>query len=112
MKRDAYENSRLKHQLLDKKRNGVREVIWKLNPYQIEFIENTLGFSAEPYLYTVKTRPFYNIRELDSLLKEIHYKNKRGIRECVFKLNPKQRKLLDEFGVKYAPCKYKIKLCA
>jgi len=112
MKKDAYDNSRLKHRLLDKKRNGVREVIWKLNPRQREFIENTLGFSAEPYLYTVRTRPFYNIRELDSLLKEIHHKNKRGISECVFKLNSKQKKLLDEFGVRYSPCKYRIRLCA
>lgn len=112
MKKGAYENSRLKHQLLDKKRNGVKEVIWKLNPYQIGFIQETLGFEVVPHLYSVKTRAFHNISNLDALLKEIHYKNKRGIRECVFKLNSKQRQLLDEFGVKYAPYKYRVVLCA
>ena len=35
MKKGAYENSRLKHQLLDKKRNGVKELICKLNKYHI-----------------------------------------------------------------------------
>lgn len=112
MKKSAYENSKIKYQLLEKERNGVKQVIWKLNPFQKEFIERTLGFCVTPYLYNVKTKKFHNIRVLDPLLKEIHYKNKRGIRECVFELNSKQRKVLDEFGVKYAPCKYIIKLSA
>jgi len=112
MKKSAYENSKLKYQLLSKKRNGVKEVIWKLNLQQKKFIEETLEFSVEPYLYSVKTRTFHNISEMDAILKEIHYKNKKGTRECVFQLNSKQRKLLDEFEVKYAPYKYIIKLCA
>lgn len=110
MKKSAYENSKLKYQLLEKKRSGVKEVIWRLNPYQKEFIERTLGFFVEPFLYNVKTRPFCRIREIPSLLKEIHYKNKKGIRECVFKLNSDEIRLLDEFGVRYAPYKYRIKL--
>lgn len=50
------------------------------------------------------------LSDKDSLLKDIHYKNKRGVQECVFKLSSKQRKLLDDFEVKYTPYKYKIKL--
>lgn len=110
MKRSAYENSKLKHQLLEKKRNGVKEVIWKLNSQQKGFIEETLNFIVEPYLYKIRTRSFYNISDKDSLLKDIHYKNKRGVQECVFKLSSKERKLLDDFEVKYTPYKYKIKL--
>ena len=85
----AYENSKLKHQLLERKRRGYKELIWKLNPEQRRFIEQTLGFNVEPYLFNVKTRTFSRIRELDPLLKEIHYKNKRGIKNCVFRLNIK-----------------------
>lgn len=110
MKKGAYENSKLKYQLLEKKRKGVKEVIWKLNSQQKGFIEETLKFIVEPYLYKIRTKSFYNISDKDSLLKDIHYKNKRGVQECVFKLNSKQIELLDEFGVKYKPYKYKIKL--
>lgn len=106
----AYENSKLKHQLLERKRRGYKELIWKLNPKQRKFIEQTLGFNVEPYLFNVKTRTFSRIRELDPLLKEIHFKNKRGIKNCVFRLNIKQRELLDEYGIKFTPYKYRIKL--
>lgn len=110
MKRDAYENSRMKHQLLDKKRDGIREVIWKLNPQQVEIVERKLGFCVEPYLYEVNTRRFQNIRNLEKILKDIHFKNKQGKRRAVFKLTDHQKAVLDEFGVKYRPFKYKIKL--
>ena len=112
MKKKAYDNSKLKHQLLSKKRNGVKEVIWKLNSEQRKFVEETLNFSVEPYLYSVKTRAFYDVGNLDALLKEIHYKNKKGCRESVFKLNAKQKELLEKFGVRYTPYKYIVRLCA
>ena len=111
MKKSAYENSKLKHQLLEKKRRGVKEVIWKLNHAQKKFIEECLKFPIEVYLYEVKTKPFYNVKQLDKLLKDIHFCNKRGKKIAVYKLSESQRNLLDEFGVKYKAYKYKIKLC-
>lgn len=110
MKKDAYENSKLKYQLLDKKRRGVKEVIWKLAPGQVKFVEEKLGFEVVPYLYEIKTKTFYNVKELDRLLKDIHYSWKRGKKVIVIKLNFKQKKILDEYGVKYVPYKYKIKI--
>lgn len=110
MKKSAYENSRMKYQLLENKRNGVKEVIWKLNPYQIEFIQTKFGFEVEPYLYEIKTRTFCNVRNLDSFLKDIHYKNKKGKKWIVIKLTPYQKDVLDENKIKYRPYKYRIKL--
>ena len=110
MKKSAYEESRFKHQLLEKKRNGVKEVVWKLNPAQIEFIQRKFGFKVEPYLYEVKTRTFYNVRKLDRFLKDIHYRSKRGKKFTVMKLNPYQRNVLEELEIKYRPYKYKITL--
>lgn len=112
MKNSAYENSRFKYQLLEKKRNGIKEVIWKLNPNQIEFIEKTLGFEVESYLYEVRTRKFSNVYKLDSFLKEMHYRNKKGKQFMVTKLNGYQKDALDVLGIKYRPYKYKIRLNA
>lgn len=110
MKKSAYDNSKLKYQLLEKKRNGVKEVIWKLSSKQRNFIEESLHFAVEPYLYSIKTRRFHDITNLPPILRYIHYKNKEGKKECVLKLDSEDRKILKEFEVTYVPCKYKIKL--
>ena len=108
MKKYAYKNSRFRYQLLEKKRNGVKELIWKLNPAQIEFIQTKFGFEVEPYLYEVRTRTFCNVRNLDAFLKDIHYRNKRGKQVTVIKLTPYQMDVLDELRIKYRPYKYRI----
>lgn len=108
MKKYAYEHSKLKYQLLDRQRKGVKEIIWKLKPEQVEFIEQKFAFEVIPYLYEIRTRTFYNVKTLDNLLKDIHYSCKRGKKVIVLKLSSKQRKILDEFGVKYIPYKYRI----
>ena len=100
MKKNAYENSRFKHQLLEKKRNGVKELIWKLNPGQIEFIQRKFGFKVEPYLYEIRTRTFYNVKNLDNFLKDIHYRSKRGKQFIIMKLTPYQKDVLYELGIK------------
>ena len=111
MKKSAYENSKLKYQLINKKRNGVKELIWKLTPNQVEFVEEKFGFEVKPYLYEVKTRTFYNVRNLDNILKDIHYSCKRSKKVIVLKLNSKEKKVLKEFRIGYRPYKHKIKLC-
>ena len=108
MNKNAYEQSKLKYELLDRQRRGVREVIWKLEPIQVKFIEENFGFQVIPYLYEIETRTFYNVKTLDNLLRNIHYTHKRGKKVMFSKLKQKQIKLLDDFKVKYRPYKYKI----
>ena len=63
MKRGDYVASRTKKTLLAKKWNGEKEVVWKLTPTQLEVVKSY--FRVEPCLYTIKTRPFSNIRNLN-----------------------------------------------
>lgn len=110
MKNKENRISAIKHQLLEKKHNGVKEVIWKLTNLQREFVETSLGFYTEEYLYRIQTKKFYNIKDLDNLLKKIHYLNKKGKKYTVLKLTPYQKKLLNEYCVNYKPYKFRIVL--
>ena len=111
MKKGAYDNSRTKHKLLEKRRDGVKEVIWKLNPEQRAFIEDSLNMPTEAYLFEVKTRTFYRLKELDHILKIIHSASKEGKRTIVLKLDKSQLSILNDYGISYRPYKYKIKVC-
>ena len=110
MKNKEYRNAKLKYKLLEKKQNGTKEVIWKINTSQREFIERTLGFYTEPYLYEVQTRRFHNVFNLEEILKDVHYKNKQGKKTVVFRLSPEEMRVLDEYAVKYRPYKFRIVL--
>lgn len=110
MEKSAYCDLEFKNKLLEKKRRGVKEIIWKLNPSQVDFIEEKLNFQVEPYLYEIRTKTFCNVRNLDNLLKDMHYKNKKGKRTMVTKLSLYQREMLDVLEIKYRPYKYKIKM--
>ena len=110
MKNEAYQYSRTKHELLKKRRRGVKEVIWHLEPGQREFVESRLGMPTEVYLYEIRTRTFNNIRNIDAILKKLHFSKKDGKRVIVSKLKPEQLKVLDAYGIYYRPYKYKIKL--
>lgn len=111
MKNSAYRNSKIKHQLSEKKKHGVKEVIWRLNPQQVEYIEKYLHYKVEPYLYEVKTKPIQGIKFSDSkLLKEIHYKSKKGIKTLTRALTHKAIELLDDHEINYRPLKFKIHL--
>lgn len=110
MKKTAYNNSRMKYVLLEKRRRGIKEVLWSLKLDQRKYIEDILGFKTEEYLYEVRTKTFYNIHNLDPLLKNIHYWNKQDKRTRVVHLNDEQKNLLNDFNVHFRPCKYKIYL--
>lgn len=109
MKKEQYENSKLKKQLIIKKESGVKELQWKLTRQQKEYLEH-LGYKIEPVLYCVRTKKFYNLNNLPPLLRNIHYKNKNGRTSVVLSLKATERKLLDEYGLSYYPYKYKIYL--
>lgn len=106
MKNNAYRCAKIKHQLDEKKRRGIKFVDWKLSREQLEFVES--HYKTEVYLYEVTTRRFMRIQDLDPILKHIHYKNKKGSKTMVLRLTRNQIKILDQFDVKYRPCKYRI----
>ena len=110
MKRKQYEASRTKKTLLDKKRRGEKFVIWKISSEsQYEEIER-LGFIIEPWIYEIKTRHFFNIRALPSLLKDIHFANQRGKSVIVRRLKKSDEILLKEYDIRFQPIKYRINL--
>ena len=111
MKTKQYQLSCLKKQLKRKQRNQVKFLIWKLSKEQIEYIEQVFGLKVEPYLYEIRTQSFKNIRCLNSsILKDIHYRNKRDKKTEVRRLNQKEKHILDDYGIRYRPYKYKINL--
>lgn len=110
MKNKNFKFKKLKDQLRRYKDSGKKVLIWKLSKDQLNFIE-TLGYMAEPYLYEIFTKRFNNIYTIkSSLLKDIHYQCKDGKKSFVCKLKKDERKILDEYGVRYRVAKYKIYL--
>ncbi len=111
MKGKAYEASKTKKMLLDKKREGKKYVIWRIaSKAQMQEIDR-LGFQREPWLYEIKTRPFFNVKGIKShLIKDIHFAYKQGKRSIVCRLKNGDAKTLREFGVDFRPFKYRIDL--
>lgn len=110
MKEKAYKNAQLKRQLALYKAQGKKELIWKLSIERKEYIEN-LGYTVEPYLFEITTKPFHNIRLIKySLIRDVYYKNKYGKRTFTRKLNKYEQNILSEYGVKFRTVKYKIYL--
>ena len=111
MKNKQFKYASLKKQLLARKMNGVRFVVWKLSNEQCEFIETCLGYSVEPFLYCVKTRCIsHDIRNGNALLREVHYASKNKKYKIIKKLKFQDKKVLDEWDIPYTPFKYKIYL--
>ncbi len=108
MKNNAYRNSKLKKQLEARRIRGCKEVIWSLRDEQKNFVEQF--YPVEKWLYKIKTRYFHNVKDLNPLLKTLHYEKKRGKEFIVCKLKHNELKLLDSHGIKYYPIKYKIHL--
>ena len=111
MKTKQHKLSCLKKQLKDKKEKRISVLIWKLSKEQKEYIENVLHLRVEPYLYGIRTKTFKNISQLNhNILKDLHYMKKRGKDVEIRPLKIKDKKILDEYGVRYYAVKYKIYL--
>ena len=111
MKEKHHRLSQLKHQLANKRRNGEREVVWKLNDIQLEYITGVLGYEVTPYLYSIQTRKLKNYGATQcSLLKELHHANKKGKKTIVRTVSYQELKTLEEYGNRYWIEKYKIRL--
>lgn len=110
MKAKCYKQSKLKKQLAEKRKQGVRVLVWSLTPIRRQEIEE-LGYIVEPYLFSIKTRTFQNIKNIQStLLKDLHYMKKRGKEYEVRTLKYGEKEILEEYGIRYRPVKYKIYL--
>lgn len=110
MKNKCYRQCKMKKQLIQKRNEGREFVVWKLNPTQKQDIE-TLGYKVEPFIYLIETRTFCNIKKIRStFLKDIHYARKRKKSHLARPLKQGEIDLLEEYGVKYSPLKYKIYL--
>lgn len=97
------------HALNQMKERGIKSVVWKLTEEQIALFGKY--YAIEPYLYYIKTKKLNRIHDVSSsLLKEIHYGNKRGKNIMVRPLSDEQKRLLDSGDVSYRPYKYRIVL--
>ena len=110
MKKKAYDMLKLKRRIFEMRIAKKKNPIWKLTEAQVEYLEN-IGYPVTGYLYCIKTRTFPRVKELNELLKEIHYSKQKRNKNMIFKkLSEKQRKLLDEHEVSYRIYKYEIHL--
>lgn len=108
MKNKEFRNSKLKHQLSEKKKKGIKFVIWRLNPQQVDFVES-LGYEVIPHIFKIRKKRFIfkDVLKKGTILKKVNYSKKDFIFST---LKKDEKELLDEFDVHYSPYKHKIVL--
>ena len=110
MRDKDYRLSQMKYKLKELERRRVKSVIWRLTRQQREFIEK-LGYEVVPYLYEVQVKTMKNLSAIKNpKIKEVHYSCKKGKRAIVMKLNSKDMKDFEEYGIKFRPIKFMIKI--
>ena len=108
MTNKEYRLASMKHTLLAKRKAGQKEVIWKLNDEQLNYI-SSIAKDIFPYLYEINTRTFCSTDKIaSSLIKEIHFARKNGKKKLYKKLKRNELKELKQYGVEYRCLKYRI----
>ena len=103
--------ARIKCQLIQRRENGNKEVIWKLSQEQREFVENNLGYRIIPWIYEISTTTIASVNfGGDSMMYQIYTARRRGQKKIYRKLKRREKKSLDDYGIRYRPFKYKIVL--
>lgn len=97
----------IKYQLREKRERKVKRVIWKLTQEQKHFVES-IGYGVKPFIYEIKTRAFYNVKNSNATIKDIHWAYKNGKRSIFRKLKQDEVKILDEHGIEYRVSRYEI----
>lgn len=111
MKNSEYRLSFLKHQLAEKKQQDKKEVIWKLSPEQVEYVQR-LGYRIIPDMYRITTQPIHGIGDVKSkIVKDVHYANIRGQKQIYKKLRIEDVKELERRRISFNVLKYRIILC-
>ena len=109
MNNKQHELSKTKKKLDNMKLNGKKMVVWSLRPSQVEFLSRF--YCVSPFLYTMKTKPFSNVRNItNKLLKDLHYENKRGRQFITRPFTDEDMDILKRNGVHFRPVKYRIVL--
>ena len=110
MKKSQHDLSKLKHQLFQMRNAGKKNPIWKLGEEEVEYLVR-VGFAVLPKIYRINTRTFENVKNMNGLLKDVHYSKVKSKKNVIFKkLNSRQVQMLKEYGVKVVPYKYEIQL--
>ena len=110
MTRREYRKNKMRFQLEERRGKRIPSVIWKLDKEQCEILDE-LGYTTKPLIYEVTTRPFQNIRWINnSLVRDVHYACKRGRRVIYLRAKERELEVLKDFGIKFKPYKYEIKL--
>lgn len=108
MKKTQNDLHLMRCKLEEKRRNRVKEVLWKLNQQQRDFL-TAQGYTIIPWLFCITTKEIWNVAKCDSkLIKEIHFAHRRGMKTIYKALSENEKATLKEHGVKYAVQKFKI----
>ena len=100
----------MKKKLKERRNHGAKILIWNLNASTKAIVED-LGYEVEPYLYKVSTRRFANVKGIkNTFLRDLHYSSQKGKKFVVSSLKRADRKVLDDYGIRYEPIKFKIYL--
>lgn len=108
--------SKLADQLAAKKARGVKEVCWTLKGPQLQYVQE-LGYKVIPELYEVNLRSVPSINQRKSSSVEVPHvmvylarEKSHGRKKLVMRLNSREYKALNMWGVSFKPIKYKILL--
>ena len=111
VKGQALSAKKMRYNLLERKKRGERYIYWKISSTQQLRELERLGFEKEPWFYLIHTRTFRNIHYVKaSILKDVHYANKKGQTTIVRRLKNGEGRILTECGIKFEPIKYRIDL--
>jgi len=100
--------SYLKYKLHELEQRKIPSVCWELSTQQVSYIQDSLHYVLIPRLYWIRTKCLKGYKDLPAILKEQHRACKAGKKVIRLKLSSQDRKLLDEYHVKYGEAKYEI----
>lgn len=111
MRNRCERQNQMMKELMRMKKQGKKFVIWKLNQTQKRDLDE-IGHRREPYIVRIKTRIFYNIKNIhNSMLKDIHFaRMKKNQHYLTRTVKPGEIQLLEEYDIGYEVIKYKVYL--
>jgi hypothetical protein len=110
MKNKQNQYARLKHGIFAEKEKGKKEIIRKLRPDEVEFLNSLV--KVEPYLYEIKLNfPMnFNPKTAPSVVKDLFFTYKKNNKYIVIKrLNHEQLKGCRRCGLEVKEYKYRIR---
>ena len=112
MTSNAHNFSAIKHQLSEKKRHGVKSVLWKLTKEQNGYVQRTMNYVTEPEIYQVRTKKINIPGKWSPIVKEVNYAFRRNCKNIYRRLTPSELAELKQHDVQVTPFKYRVYLNA